>query len=147
MAQRKLSAASFHWYMRDKQRGTVSSNSRFQTVLFQQCSANLSLASRPLVLPRACAAGRRRRRGPQGVRVGDLGGGMGSGCEKEGVDPNPFCAAGRRRFPASRAGPRSLRTPERGQTVRRPVLVLVLVLLLVIQYQYLYTVRCCYGQC
>ena len=36
------SPASFHWYMQEKQRGTVSSNSRFQTVRFRQYSANLS---------------------------------------------------------------------------------------------------------
>ena len=40
--KRKLSRASIYWHMREKQRGTVSSNSRFQTVLFQQCSANRS---------------------------------------------------------------------------------------------------------
>ena len=34
--------ASFAWYMREQQRGTVSSKSRFQTVLVQQYSANLS---------------------------------------------------------------------------------------------------------
>ena len=34
--------ASICWYMRETQRGTVSSNSRFQTVPFQQYSANPS---------------------------------------------------------------------------------------------------------
>ena len=43
LAQTSLSLAPFHWYMHEQQRGTVSSNSRSQTVLFQQYSANLSL--------------------------------------------------------------------------------------------------------
>ena len=41
--QQKLSLASVYWHMRETQRGTVSSNSRFRTVLFQQYSANLSV--------------------------------------------------------------------------------------------------------
>ena len=36
-----LSRALLYWYVRETQRGTVSSNSRFQPVLCQQCSANL----------------------------------------------------------------------------------------------------------
>ena len=41
--QNSLSRASTYWYMRENQRGTVSSNSRFRTVLFQQYShADLS---------------------------------------------------------------------------------------------------------
>ena len=43
LGQKSLSRASMYWYMREKRRGTVSSNSRFQTELFQQYSANLSL--------------------------------------------------------------------------------------------------------
>ena len=39
-----ISQASIYWYMRDKQKGTVSSNSRFQTGLFQQYSAILSMS-------------------------------------------------------------------------------------------------------
>ena len=42
LAQNSLSWASFYWYMRETQRGTVSSNSRSQAVLFQRCSANPS---------------------------------------------------------------------------------------------------------
>ena len=41
-AQIKLSRASIYRCMRDKQWGMVSSSSRFQTVLFQKYSANLS---------------------------------------------------------------------------------------------------------
>ena len=40
--RKNLQRASTYWYMREKQRGTVSSNSRFQMVLVQQYSANLS---------------------------------------------------------------------------------------------------------
>ena len=39
------SRASSYRYMRETQRGTVSSNSRFRTVLFRQHSANLSARS------------------------------------------------------------------------------------------------------
>ena len=46
-AQKSISRASTHWYMREKQGGTVSSNSRFQTVLFKQYSANLSRITVP----------------------------------------------------------------------------------------------------
>ena len=42
LARKSQSPAPFYWYMRETQRGTVSSNSRFQTILFQQYSANLS---------------------------------------------------------------------------------------------------------
>ena len=45
LAQRNLSRASIYWYMREQQRGTVSSNSRVQTALVQQYSANLSIES------------------------------------------------------------------------------------------------------
>ena len=38
-----VSRASIHSYMCETQRDTVSSNSRFQTVLFQQYSANISI--------------------------------------------------------------------------------------------------------
>ena len=38
----KPTTASAYWYMREKQKGTVSSNSRFLTVLSQQYPANLS---------------------------------------------------------------------------------------------------------
>ena len=43
LAKQNLSQASIHWYMREQRRGMVSSNSRSQTVLFQQHSANLSI--------------------------------------------------------------------------------------------------------
>ena len=43
LAQETLSRASIYWYVRETQRGTVSSNSRFQAALFQQYSANLSV--------------------------------------------------------------------------------------------------------
>ena len=43
LAQKQLSHASIYWHMRETQRGAVSSNSRYQTVLFQQYSTNLSL--------------------------------------------------------------------------------------------------------
>ena len=47
-----LSKASNDWYMmRETQRGKVSSNSRFQTVPFQQYSANLSVLQRVSCLP------------------------------------------------------------------------------------------------
>ena len=52
LAPKSLSPASFYWYMREQQRGTVSSNSRFQTALLQQCSASLST-------PLASGTGRR----------------------------------------------------------------------------------------
>ena len=42
LALKGLSRASIYWYMREKQRRTVSSNSNCQTVLVQQYSANLS---------------------------------------------------------------------------------------------------------
>ena len=42
LAQKKLSRASIYWHMREKWRGTVSSSSRFQTVLFQQHSTSPS---------------------------------------------------------------------------------------------------------
>ena len=42
LAQQQLSRASIYWYMREQQRGTASSSSRFQAVLFQQYSTNLS---------------------------------------------------------------------------------------------------------
>ena len=42
LAQQSLSSASFHWCTHEQQRGTVSSNSRIQTVQFQHYSANLS---------------------------------------------------------------------------------------------------------
>ena len=41
-SNKNTSPASFYWYVREKQKGTVSSNLRFQTVPFQQYSANLS---------------------------------------------------------------------------------------------------------
>jgi hypothetical protein len=53
LAQKSRSWASIYWYMREKQRGTVSTDLRFQTVQFKQYSANLSLSDVP-----------RRRRGP-----------------------------------------------------------------------------------
>ena len=37
VAQTNLSGASIYWHTRETQRGAVSSNSRSQTVLFQQC--------------------------------------------------------------------------------------------------------------
>ena len=40
--QKNLS--STYWYMLEKQRGMVSSNSRFQAVLYRQYSANLSIS-------------------------------------------------------------------------------------------------------
>ena len=43
--QQSLSWASMYRYTREKQRDTVSSNSRFQTVLFQQYSPNLSTSA------------------------------------------------------------------------------------------------------
>ena len=43
LAQQNLARASSHWYMHGTQRGTVSSNSRFRTVPFQQGSASLSV--------------------------------------------------------------------------------------------------------
>ena len=50
LAQTKLSPASFDCYMREKQRGKVSSNPRFQTVLFQEYSAaNPWMNTEPLV--------------------------------------------------------------------------------------------------
>ena len=42
VVKKNLSRASMYCYMREQPRGMVSSNSRFQTVLFQQYSANLS---------------------------------------------------------------------------------------------------------
>ena len=39
---KNLSRASSYQYVHETQRGTASSHSRFQTVLFQQYSANLS---------------------------------------------------------------------------------------------------------
>ena len=41
--QRSLSRASIYWYVREQQRGTVSSSSRFPTAPFRQYSANLSV--------------------------------------------------------------------------------------------------------
>ena len=60
LAQKGLSWASIFLYSREQWRGTVSSNSRFQTVRFQQYSGNLSMyAALPPHLPRpspdACA--------------------------------------------------------------------------------------------
>ena len=43
LAQPNIACASIDLHMRAEQRGTVSSNSKFLTVLFQQNSANLSL--------------------------------------------------------------------------------------------------------
>ena len=45
LAPKSLSRALIYWYMCSNQRGTASSNSRFQTVLvlFQQYSADLSI--------------------------------------------------------------------------------------------------------
>ena len=45
LVQTNLSLASMYWYMRETQRGTVSSNSRAHTALFQEYSTNLSLRS------------------------------------------------------------------------------------------------------
>ena len=45
----QLSRASTCWYMREQQRGTVSSTSTCQTALFQQYSANISLPIGPAV--------------------------------------------------------------------------------------------------
>ena len=59
LAQQKQSKASTYWYMRETQRGTLSSNSRFQTVPFQQCSANLSRQGEE---PKGCTH-------PSGVKV------------------------------------------------------------------------------
>ena len=42
LARKSLSRASTYMCMREQQRGTVSSNSRFQTALIQQYSADLS---------------------------------------------------------------------------------------------------------
>ena len=42
LARKTLSRASIYWYMREKQRGMVASNSRFQRELFQRYSINLS---------------------------------------------------------------------------------------------------------
>ena len=71
--------------MRETQRGTVSSNSRFQTILVQQYSANLSgrpLAVRPtLVLRRLRAA-----RHPAGTPGGPSGG-LGSRTRERGSAP------------------------------------------------------------
>ena len=44
LAQKKQSPAPVHWYVHEQLKGTVFSNWRFQTVLFQQYSANLSFA-------------------------------------------------------------------------------------------------------
>ena len=44
LAQQTISRASTHWRMFETQRGTASSNSRFQAVLLQQCSANISVS-------------------------------------------------------------------------------------------------------
>ena len=44
---KNLSWASIYWYMREQLRGTVSSNTTFQTVPFQQYSANLSYTFAP----------------------------------------------------------------------------------------------------
>ena len=41
--ERKEEAGPFAWHMRETQRGTLSSNSRFQTALAQQYSASLSI--------------------------------------------------------------------------------------------------------
>ena len=40
---KNLSRPSAYWYIREKQRGTASSNSRFQPAPFQRYSANLSV--------------------------------------------------------------------------------------------------------
>ena len=44
-AQTNILPASFYRCMREQQRGAASSNSRCQPVLFQQYSANLSIAA------------------------------------------------------------------------------------------------------
>ena len=59
LAQTNLSQTSIYWYMRDTQRGPDSSNSRFQTILFQQYSANLSQSQ--CVHIRARASNRKAR--------------------------------------------------------------------------------------
>ena len=41
--EQNLSQASIYWHLREQQRGTVSSNPRFQTVPFRQSSADLSV--------------------------------------------------------------------------------------------------------
>ena len=51
-AQQKTTRAPIYLYMRDKQRGTVSSSSRFKTVLLQQYSTNLSVGLLRHVTPR-----------------------------------------------------------------------------------------------
>ena len=61
LPQKRQSPASMRvknrgWYVREKQRMTVSSNSRFQAVLFQQHSANLSLYYSSLPAPSGNAA-------------------------------------------------------------------------------------------
>ena len=50
LVQKRLSRASIYWYMREQQRGTVSSNSRFQIVPFQQHSAKLSIKPVPIYI-------------------------------------------------------------------------------------------------
>ena len=40
---KKLSRASVYWCAREKQRGAVSSSSRFQTILLQRYAANISV--------------------------------------------------------------------------------------------------------
>ena len=42
--------ASIHWYMREGQRGTVSSSSRSRTVLVQQYSANISVENNIIMI-------------------------------------------------------------------------------------------------
>ena len=64
--QATLSRASIYWCMHDHQRGTVSCNSRFQALPFQQSSANLSVAllslpNRPALVPSAPGARRSPR--------------------------------------------------------------------------------------
>ena len=48
---RRVKQNSIDWYVCEKQRGTISLNSRFPTVLFQQHSANLSRLRVPAARP------------------------------------------------------------------------------------------------
>ena len=105
LAQKSLSRASIYWYMRETQRGTVSSNSRFQTVLFQQCSANLSLITRAApILPK----GRGEDGGQEAERreLKDLGDAQGLGarpkCQSNQVSSLEAPRFHRSRFPFRR---------------------------------------------
>ena len=64
LARKNLSRASVYWHMHETQRGTVSSKSRFQTVLFQQYSANLSYVHKARGPCRSACQPRRAHIGP-----------------------------------------------------------------------------------